>query len=542
MKTYEKKAHVKNGIARLFFSVLAIVLEIAFIIVIFTQLNAYAEWINIVTGIFAILLVITIYGQDRTSSMKTPWIMLILAFPVFGIAMYLMVGLNGHTRKMRQRYDVVDEVLMPRLVEGEQGAKAKEAYQALQDKNPQIAGISSYLMNKSGFPLYRDTEIVYYNEASKGLEAQKQALRQAKKFIFMEYFAIEEAEAWESVLEILVERVKAGVEVRVFYDDIGSIAFINMDFARHLNDLGIQCRVFNPFMPGLNFFLNNRDHRKIMIVDGRVAFTGGYNLANEYFNITHPYGYWKDTGVRITGEAVRSLTITFLENWMAVKKQNEDDFDFDAYLLAEECSVGEQTGDNDATREPMQPDTDNRCAFVQPYADRPMDNEQIGEEVYISLINKAVKYCWFVTPYLILTDETIHAFSLAAKRGVDVRIITPGIPDKRLVYATTRSYYHCLTRHGVRIYEYTPGFCHCKMCVSDDVVATCGTINLDYRSLYHHFENGCLYAYGKAVMDTKRDFEQMMSESHEVTEEYTTDRGAMMRLTHLLLRLIAPLL
>ena len=171
-----------------------------------------------------------------------------------------------------------------------------------------------------------------------------------------------------------------------------------------------------------------------------------------------------------------------------------------------------------------------------------MDNEQIGEEVYISLINKAVKYCWFVTPYLILTDETIHAFSLAAKRGVDVRIITPGIPDKRLVYATTRSYYHCLTRHGVRIYEYTPGFCHCKMCVSDDVVATCGTINLDYRSLYHHFENGCLYAYGKAVMDTKRDFEQMMSESHEVTEEYTTDRGAMMRLTHLLLRLIAPLL
>ena len=296
----------------------------------------------------------------------------------------------------------------------------------------------------------------------------------------MEYFAIEQAEAWNEIQEILVERVAAGVEVRVFYDDIGSIAFINEDFAKKLNALGISCRIFNPCMPGLNFFLNNRDHRKITIVDGVIGFTGGYNMANEYFNMTHPYGYWKDTGIRICGMAVRSLTATFLENWNAVKGNDVDDMDVSRYL--------------DASYQTEIPVTleDEPKAFVQPYADQPMDGEHVGEEVYISLINKAINYCWLVSPYLILTDEMVHAIRLAKKRGVDVRIITPGIPDKRMVYEVTRSYYHCLTKYGVRIYEYTPGFCHAKMCVVDDVVATCGTINFDYRSLYHHFENVCM--------------------------------------------------
>ena len=259
-----------------------------------------------------------------------------------------------------------------------------------------------------------------------------------------------------------------------------------------------------------------------------------YNMANEYFNLTHPYGYWKDTGVQITGLAVRSLTATFLENWNAVKGNDIDDADFGKYLeqpYADPHAMAEEIGETGQSR-----------AYVQPYADRPMDNEHVGEEVYISLINKATRYCWFVTPYLILTDEMLHAIRLAKKRGVDVRIITPAIPDKRIVYAVTRSYYHCLAKHGVRIYEYTPGFCHAKMCVVDDVVATCGTINLDYRSLYHHFENGCLYAYGPAVQETRQDMEAMMRESLEVTEKYNTGRSQGMRFIQMLLRLIAPLL
>ena len=319
------------------------------------------------------------------------------------------------------------------------------------------------------------------------------------------------------------ERVRAGVEVRVFYDDMGSIGFINTDFVKRMEGKGIRCRVFNPFAPGLKVFLNNRDHRKITVVDGKVGFTGGYNLANEYFHVTEPFGFWKDTGIKLTGDAVKSLTVTFLEMWNAVKDGDRDDADFDQYL-------------------PDNPYHAQQTGFIQPYADSPMDEEQVGEEVYISVAESAENYVWFITPYLIITDEMTHALSLAAKRGVDVRIITPGIPDKKMVYSMTRSFYGGLVRNGVRIFEYTPGFCHCKMSVSDDRVATCGTINLDYRSLYHHFENGCLYYDCQAVLDTKRDFESTFAQCKEVTEDYRTGHGQFLRLKQLVLRLIAPLL
>ena len=339
----------------------------------------------------------------------------------------------------------------------------------------------------------------------------------------MEYHAIEDKESWHRIQTALEERVRAGVEVRVFYDDMGSIGFINTDFVKKLESVGIKCRVFNPFAPGLNLFLNNRDHRKITVVDGKVGFTGGYNLANEYFNITHPYGQWKDTGIRLEGDAVRSLTITFLEMWNAIKASDQDDTDIDRYLPESDYQAEEK-------------------GYVQPYADSPMDDEQVGEEVYISMANKAEKYCYYITPYLIITDEMTHALSLAAKRGVDVRIITPGIPDKKLVYGVTRSFYGGLVRNGVRIFEWEPGFCHAKMSIADDKMATCGTINLDYRSLYHHFENGCFLYHCNAVAEIKRDFDKTFKECREVTEQYRTGRSATLRLGQLFLRLFAQLL
>ena len=297
---------------------------------------------------------------------------------------------------------------------------------------------------------------------------------------------------------------------------------INTDFVKKMEQIGIHCRVFNPFMPGLNVFLNNRDHRKITVIDGKVAFTGGYNLANEYFNYTHPYGQWKDTGIRLEGDAVQSLTATFLEMWNAANDRNNNE-DFSKYFIRSEYKAA-QTG------------------FAQPYADSPMDDEQVGEEVYISMVNKAEKYCWFITPYLIITDEMTHALCLAAKRGIDVRIITPGIPDKKMIYSVTRSFYHGLVKNGVRIYEWTPGFCHAKMSVADDCMATCGTINLDYRSLYHHFENGCFMADSPAVLSIRNDLEETMKECREVTEQYRTGRSAYLRLGQLFMRLFAGLL
>ena len=523
--TLEKTAAVKNGVKRMSFAAFALLLEIVTIILIATRLNENAEWISVGTRLLAALLVLAIYSERKTSTMKTPWIILILAFPVLGTTLFLMIGLNGGTRKMKKRYAGLDAILLPLLTQD------PSVLQKLEKQNPGCSGMARYLLHYSGYPVYQHTEVIYYSDAADGLAAQKEALSRAEHFIFMEYHAIEDAQSWHGIQEILEERVRAGVEVRVFYDDMGSIGFINKDFVKRLEQKGIACRDFNPFAPGLNIFLNNRDHRKITVIDGKVGFTGGYNLANEYFNLTHPYGHWKDTGIRLTGEAVDSLTVTFLEMWNSVDQKLPAVEELQRYL-----------GRNGKTGTMTAVQAGRASGFVQPYADSPMDEEHVGEEVYISMAECAQQYVWYVTPYLILTDEMIHAFSLAAKRGVDVRIITPGIPDKKIVYSVTRSYYNALTCNGVRIFEYTPGFCHCKMSICDDLAATCGTINLDYRSLYHHFENGCLLTEVPAVADIRADFETMFQESREVTQQYTTGRSAMLRFGQLVLRLFAPLM
>ena len=359
--TLEGKAKTKNGVKRLCFSIVCILLEVIFIIVMVTRLNEYAEVVNLFTRIFSGILVLGLYASDKTSSMKMPWVILILIFPVMGVGLYLLIGLNGGTHKMRERYAEIDKILLPMLPDNQ------ESLNRIKEKIPKAGNIADYIYRNSQYPIYQNTGIVYYDEAVKGLEAQLEDLSKAQKFIFMEYHAIEDAEAWHKIQSVLEERVKAGVEVRVFYDDMGSIGFITTDFVKKMERIGIHCRVFNPFMPGLNLFLNNRDHRKITVIDGKIGFTGGYNLANEYFNYTHPYGQWKDTGIRLEGDAVCSLTVTFLEMWNAISDKDTNDLDFKKYICHPEYKAC-QTG------------------FVQPYADSPMDNEQVGEEVYISMI------------------------------------------------------------------------------------------------------------------------------------------------------------
>ena len=307
--------------------------------------------------------------------------------------------------------------------------------------------------------------------------------------------------------------------MRLMYDDIGSIGYVNLQYARGLNEDGIHCQVFNPALPIMNLFLNHRDHRKITVIDGKVGFTGGYNLADEYFDRAHPYGKWKDTGLRLEGEAVRSLTAQFLEMWSVQSKERED---YGKYL-------------NILYSVPAE-------GYVLPYTDNPLGKERAAENVYLNLISQANESLYFITPYLIITDELTRGLQLAAKRGVDVRIITPGIPDKKTVYAVTRSYYAGLVSHGVRIFEYTPGFCHAKQCICDGKIVSIGTSNLDYRSLYHHFENDVLLCGCQAVKDIAADFEAMFPQCEEVTEKYRSGRGAMLRTWQCILRLLAPLL
>ena len=575
--TQETKAAVKNGVVRMVLAVISILLEVVVIMSLLYLAGQKAGWVYSAIRFLGAMVVLRIYGSYKTASIRMTWMLVILLIPIFGTALYVMIGLNGHSLKMRKRYEDIDKILFPMLPDGE-----KEAENA-RKRDGRLGGIVDYIRRNAGYPVYQNTKVEYFDDAEKGIEAQKKDMAKAEKFIFMEYHAIEDAESWHEIRDVLAERVKAGVEVRVFYDDMGSLGFINTDFVKRTEEYGIQCRVFNPFAPGLNLFLNNRDHRKITVIDGKVGYTGGYNLANEYFHKTEPFGFWKDTGVRLEGDAVQSLTVTFLEMWNAISGEDRDDKDFKKYMFnssaayvmqekdrkiqddpklskerRESIAKGRETieKNRDAYFEKMRaeisqdekyladttPIEGSSLGFVQPYADTPMDDIHVGEDVYISMAESAQKYAWFITPYLIITDEMCHAFSLAARRGVDVRIITPGIPDKKLVYSLTRSYYNGLTRNGVRVFEFTPGFCHAKMSIADDLMATCGTINLDYRSLYHHFENGCLYADCDAVMDTKRDFEETFKQCREVTEYYTSGRGAFLRFSQLLLRLAAPLM
>lgn len=509
----EEKTSVKNSVGRMVFVVICVLLQVTWILVQAVKLNRYSTWIAVIAEIIALIIVLRIYGKQMNAAMKMPWIMLILAFPVLGACLYLIFGTSWGTWGIHKCYERIDAELNEKIHQD------PEVMRRLEEKDLAIANQCRYIRDYGKYPVYQNTDICFYSEALDGFEAQKETLRKAEKFIFMEYHAIEDAEAFRGMKEILIQKAKQGVEVRLLYDDIGSVGFINNDFIRRMEAEGIQCRVFNPLIPLAAVFMNNRDHRKITVVDGRVGFTGGYNLANEYFNITHPYGQWKDTGIRLTGDAVRSLTVMFLEMWNAAKKA---DMDYDQYLPVVQYEAKEQ-------------------GFVQPYADSPLDQEQTGENVYMNVIKNAKRYVWFMTPYLVISDEMNRELGLAAKRGVDVRIITPGIPDKKLIYKVTRSYYAGLVRNGVRIYEYTPGFLHAKQCIADNEVATVGTINLDFRSLYHHFENGALLYGCSAVQEIKDDFDRTIPQCREVTEKYRT-RSTALRFGQYILRLFAPLL
>ena len=515
--TYEQSKKNQNGVKRMIFAAIAIILELLLLYMLFFLFQRYEHWITAAFTVLSVIVVLVIYSDTRVTPMKMPWIMLILLVPVFGIFLYLLIGLSGSTHKMQDRFFEVDLDLFPLLPEG------KEALSALEKKDKRLANIAKYLKAVAAYPAYQNTGIIYYDDAAKGLEAQKQELRLAKNFIFMEYHAIEDAQSWQGIEEILEERAREGVDVRVFYDDMGSIGFINTDFVKKLEEKGIKCKVFNPFKPVLNVFLNNRDHRKITVIDGLVGFTGGYNIANEYFNITHPYGIWKDTGIRLEGDAVKSLTVTFLEMWNANDDRQEDVAVYQRFFPDTSFQAEEES-------------------FVVPYADSPLDQERVGEGVYLSMVEYAKDYVWFMSPYLVLTDEMIRTLCIAAKRGVDVRIITPGIPDKKTVYKLTRSYYHELISSGVRIFEYSPGFVHAKMCIADDIAATCGTINLDYRSLYHHFENGCFFCNCQAVSDMKEDFIMTMKRCREMTERFKQKPNAPRQIIQVCLRLLAPLM
>ena len=508
----ERKLHFGNSIPRAVFVAVSIALQVGWILLMVLVLNESVPWIEAITRLLSVAVVLYLNSQQTNAAYKRPWIMLIVAAPGMGLSLYLMLGIFADPGSMGKRMNRIREKTRRGLAEGAEEVRPPEELPA--------AGLSRYLQDRADCPVYRNTAVKYFAEAFDALDALKQDLEQAEDFIFMEYFAVSGDSAFQEISDILIRKAKQGVDVRFMYDDVGSVGYVNMIFARRLAAAGIRCMVFNPALPFLNLFMNHRDHRKITVIDGKVGYTGGFNLSDQYFGRKILYGRWKDTGVRMEGEAVRSLTAAFLEMWNVCTRSEEN---VDRFLSVRHRIPGER-------------------GCVQPYEDNPMGGDRIAESVYLNLIYGAKETLYVITPYLIITDEMTNALGLAAKRGVDVRIITPGIPDKKLVYAVTRSYYAGLAARGVRIFEYTPGFCHAKQMLCDGKTAAIGTSNLDYRSLYLHFENNVLLYGGNAVEEIRQDFEDLFPQCREVTEKYRSGRSRALRLGQLILRLFAPLL
>ena len=512
----EKKSSIKYSATRLILIGLLVLIQTGWMIFLMMKLNTYSTAITLLLTFIAMFIALKIFGTHVNAAQKMPWLIVITAVPFFGICIYLLFGRSIVTKCVRRSFNNIETNVLTLLKQD------KGIIDDIASKDKGVANQCRYISNTARYPVYSNTDVKYYPTTDVSFEAQLVELEKAEHFIFMEYHAIEDAESFARLKHILENKAQSGVEVRIFYDDLGSIFFLNKEFIKQMRQKGIQCRVFNPLKVIVNMFMNNRDHRKITVIDGKVGFTGGYNLADEYFNITRPYGYWKDTGIKLQGDAVKSLTASFLTMWNAIE---HTDNDYNKYLDA-----------TDGTYKAVMKD-----CYVQPYSDNPLGQDRIGEDVYLNILKNAKDYVYITTPYLIITDEMERELRLAVKRGVDVRIITPGIPDKAVVFALTRSYYSHLVQAGIHIYEYTPGFIHSKQCLVDDQVGVVGTINFDFRSLYLHFENGCWFTHNHAVKELREDFDELFEISQDVSEKYI-NTSVVLRGWRCILRFFSPLM
>ncbi len=519
------KKILKVLLSRTFAFILLIFLQaLLFFTLIFWLANFGSFVYTVVTLITVLVLVAVMEQDDLNPAYKLMWLMVIFIMPIFGTFFYLLWGHNSVPRRTRNMLKQVEERTNNAMQQNE------AVFAALEQEDKHLAQSARYLINHAIAPLYPASENnQYYPIGEDFFPHYLNALRGAKKYIFMEYFIWENGNMLNSILDILAAKAAEGVDVRIIYDGVGSLLTMPADFVRNIRSRGIKCLPFSPVKFTFHItnyaMLNHRDHRKITIIDGDTGFSGGLNIADEYINIKERFGQWKDTAFMIRGEAVYSLTTTFLQAWDYVSGTVSN---FESYRTTP------------AVQNTSSPTL--QSGFVQPYCDSPLDNENVSENAYLNVLRSATSYVYISTPYLILDHEMITSLTLAAKSGVDVRILTPGIPDKPAVFLITQSYYPILLKNGVRIYEYTPGFNHAKMYVSDDRIAIIGSANMDYRSLYLHFENCVSFYGGRIVSDAKSDMLQSFASAREITLEHTKAAPLPRRLIQIVARFFAPML
>ena len=500
---------------RLVITALIVLMQVAFFILEIVVWGNYYVEIAVVLRLISFGVIIALILKQGNPAVKMAWIVPILVFPLLGGVMYLAFGYVFRPKRlylaMRQTGELVRETLK----------QDKLVMARLRERSPRIANQSAYILRYAGMPVWNHTSAVYYSDGLPWWRQLLEDLEQAEHFIFLEFFILGEGVMWNTVLEILERKVKAGVEVRLIYDDVGSVFLLPKDYHIMMERKGIRCVAFNRLVPFLALVLNNRDHRKIVVIDGKVGYTGGINMADEYINYTHPHGdHWKDAGIRIEGDAVWNFTVMFLQMWN-MATHTEDDYSGYRYHYTDKPDL---------------------AGFVQPYMDTPLDDETVGENVYLNIIGAARQYVYIYTPYLVTDNEMVTALKLAAKRGVDVRIVTPGTPDKKTIYWLTQSNYQNLIEAGVRIYQYTPGFLHSKCVLCDDEAATVGTINFDYRSFYHHFECGVFLYQADMIRELKKDMEETFAVSEQITLEWCRKKFVKTNVIGPFLKLFSPLL
>lgn len=508
----------KQGIFRMIFSRsgLILVLLVVQVLFLFSIFHWFEEFLPHIYGgvvIFTVFMVLYLLNSSMDPTAKITWLVVVMLLPVFGALLFLYTQKNIGHRALRDHYAQLNKETEKSLTQN------PETEKALRQSDPGAAALARYVGRSGCYPVYDHTSVTYFPLGEDKFKEMLIQLEKAEKFIFLEYFIVNEGEMWGKILEILVQKAKEGVDVRMLYDGTCELSTLPHDYPKRLQKLGIKCKMFAPIKPFVSTHYNYRDHRKILVIDGKVAFNGGINLADEYINTYEKYGHWKDTAVMVEGEAARSFTRMFLHMWFLDEKEK----DFDRFLNV-----------------PVTPQTAK--GFVMPYGDCPLDKDKVGEQVYMDMLNRAQNYIYIMTPYLILDGELENTLKYAAERGVDVRIILPGIPDKYIPFALALTHYKSLLESGVKIYEYTPGFVHAKVFVCDDREAVVGTINLDYRSLYHHFECAT-YMWGTdCIPQILNDFILTQEKCREMTVDMLSSEPLKRRVLGFIAKAAAPLL
>lgn len=518
----KKKIAFKKGIISMVFSRFGIVLvllalQILVLLGLFLKFSQLAPHYYIISAVFYIFMITVIVNSDHDASSKITWLTIMAFLPIFGALLYIYTTVDIGHRVLKKKVTHILKNTKNKITQD------KSVIDKAEEICPDVADLNYYL-NKSGrFPLYENTDVTYYPIGEKMFQSMLVELDKAKDFIFMEYFIVDDGYMWDNILEVLIKKAKEGVDVRVMYDGTCEFALLPRTYPSSLEKLGIHCKVFSPVSPFISTHYNYRDHRKIMVIDGKTAYNGGINMADEYINYTHKYGHFKDVGVMLKGDAVDSFTLMFLQMWSV----NERHCDFSKYLnVGDILSAGGYFSNG----------------FVMPFGDCPLDEYDVGKSVYMDILNRAKDYVYIMTPYMIMDGELENSLTFSAERGVDVRIILPHISDSFVAQALAKTHYKKLLDAGVKVYEYTPGFVHAKVFVSDDIKSVVGSINMDYRSLYHHFECAT-YMYGtRCIDDIKSDYKDTLAKCQQVTYESIKNDKWYIKLIGKVIKFVAPLI